>query len=343
MRRLLVPLLLALPFGVFAQSAPVASAQPPSAALETAVVHAPGPGFWKVARGDRTMWVLGTVSPLPDNMAWNSVPLRSKVAAADAVLYEPSVMVTADMGFFAKLALLPSLVGVRDLPDDGRLKDVLPPATYARWLRLKARYIGNDGSVEGWRPIFAAMKLDEAALKSRGLSQRNVVSPALAEAMKARGLKGVSATAKVVIPNPRKVLKEFKSTQFADVRCFERVLDRVESGLDTLAARADAWATGDVDGLRRLQRADASEDCMNAVMSGAFAEKYGLDRLESQARAKWLAEVDAQMARHRTVVAVLPMDEVLGADGLVAKLAARGYTVTPPDAAAGVTETAAAR
>lgn len=328
MRRLLLPLLLALPFAAIAQTAPVASA--PGAALETAIVRAPGPGFWKVTRGDHTLWVLGTVSPLPADMAWNSAPLRSKVGAADSVLHEPSIAVGADVGFFGKLALLPSLVGIRDLPEGQHLVDVLPPATYARWTRLKARYIGRDGDVEEWRPIFAAMKLHEAALKSRGLSERSVVSAALGEAMKARGLKATTPTAKVTITNPRSVLKEFKGTQLADVRCFERMLDRVENDLDTLSARADAWAAGDIAGLRRLQASDPADACQNAVMSGAFAEKYGLDRLEAQARAKWLAEVDARMARDRTIVAVLPMREVLAADGLLATLQARGYTVEAP-------------
>jgi hypothetical protein len=30
----------------------------------------PGPGLWKVAKGDHVMWVLGTQSPLPKHMQW---------------------------------------------------------------------------------------------------------------------------------------------------------------------------------------------------------------------------------------------------------------------------------
>ncbi|WP_166636786.1 TraB/GumN family protein [Cognatilysobacter terrigena] len=314
------------------QPAPV----PPAAAtaqdrlLDTAVVRAPGPGMWKVRRGDNTLWILGTVSPLPARMAWNSARMRSVVASADEVMYEPSVVVDADIGFFGKLALLPSLVGIRDLPDDAHLRDVLPPASYARWLRLKQRYIGNDGGVESWRPIFAAQKLYEEALKTRGLSTKGVVSDALGDALKARGIKGVSTAAKVKIANPKKALKEFKGTQLADVQCFDRVLDRVENDLDLLQSRADAWASGDVDTLRRLDRPEASEACENAVLSGAFAEKYGLDRLQAQATAKWLSEAEASLTKNRVTFSTLPMSELLSPTGIVSKLAARGYVVEAP-------------
>lgn len=299
--------------------------------LETAVVRAPGPGMWKVRRGENTLWILGTVSPLPAKMAWNSARMRSVVSSADEVMYEPSVVVGADIGFFGKLALLPSLVGVRDLPDDAHLRDVLPPASYARWLRLKQKYLGNDSGVESWRPIFAAQKLYEEGLKTRGLSSHGVVSEPLGEALKARGIKGVSTAAKITIANPKKALKEFKGTQLADLQCFDRVLDRVENDLDLLRARADAWAAGDVETLRRLNRPEASEACENAVLSGAFAQKYGLDRLQAQATAKWLSEAEASLGRNRVTFSTLPMSDVLSPNGVVATLAARGYVVEAPD------------
>ncbi|WP_162823690.1 TraB/GumN family protein [Lysobacter sp. TY2-98] len=309
--------------------------------LETAIVRAPGPGMWKVRRGDNTLWILGTVSPLPAKMAWNSARMRSVVASADEVMYEPSVMVDADVGFFGKLALLPSLIGVRDLPDDAHLRDVLPPASYARWLRLKQRYIGSDNGVESWRPIFAAQKLYEEAIRTRGLSSRGVVSDALGESLKARGIKGVSTAAKVTIANPKKALKEFKGAQLADVQCFERVLDRVENDLDLLQTRADAWAAGDVDTLRRLNRPEASAACENAVLSGAFAQKYGLDRLQAQATAKWLTEAEASLGRNRVTFATLPMSELLSPTGIVASLAAKGYVVEAPDVVQASTSDAA--
>lgn len=290
----------------------------------------PGPGMWKIRKGDNTLWVLGTVSPLPSRMVWNSAKARAVVREADEVIAAPSVMVDADIGFFGKLALLPSLVGVRSNPGEKQLRDVLPPPLYARWQALKQRYIGRDGSVEQWRPIFAASKLYDAAIGSVGLSSRDVVRTELADAMKARGLKPVSVSARVKVANPKKVLKEFKTAQFADIECFEKTLDRVERDLPALSARADAWARGDVQALGTLPNADLGDVCERAMLGGPFAAKYGMDTLEAQSRAKWIAEVESSLSRHRTTFAVLPMNDVLSPKGMVAALAAKGYTVEAP-------------
>ncbi|WP_187770771.1 TraB/GumN family protein [Cognatilysobacter lacus] len=306
------------------------SAEPP-AVLESTIVRAPGPGLWRVTRGENTLWVFGRVSPLPAGMVWNPARIRSIVASADAVIAEPSVMVGADMGFFAKLALLPSLIGVRDLPDNRSLREVLPPASYARWARLKAQHRGIDGSSEHWRPMFAASAMYDQALRERGLSQKNVVGAELGDALKARGLKITPASATLTIAEPRKAVREFKATQLADVRCFDRVLDQVEYGMGTLAERADAWATGDVAALRRLQPASARHECEDAVLSGSFGQKYGLDTLQAKARARWIAAAEASLSSHHVALSVLPMDEVLAADGVVAALAAKGYLVQAPD------------
>src|SRR6476619_4581292 len=64
-----------------------------SRVLDTAVVRMPGPGMWKVHKGANTLWILGTVSPLPAGMVWNSARMRSVVASAAEVIGEPSVSV----------------------------------------------------------------------------------------------------------------------------------------------------------------------------------------------------------------------------------------------------------
>lgn len=327
---------------VHAQVAPAAAAAPPGEpVLDNTVVRVPGPGMWKVRKGENTLWVLGTVSPLPAGMAWNSAKARAVLMQADAVIGLPSVVVDADIGFFGKLALLPSLVGVRENPGDKTLADVLPAPLYARWQALKQRHIGRDGSVESWRPIFAGMKLFEEAIEEHGLSTRDVVWADLADTMKARGLKPVSVSARVKVKNPKAVVKEFKTAQFADLECFEKTLDRVEHDLPALAARANAWAMGDVQALGRLRNPDLGDVCERAMLGGQFAAKHGFDTLEAQARAKWIAEAEASLARNRVTFAVLPMNDVIAANGLVAALGAKGYVVEAPGVEAQASASAA--
>ena len=95
-------------------------------------------------------------------------------------------------------------------------------------------------------------------------------------------------------------------------------------------ARADAWARGDIDALRSLRHQDLADVCERAMLGGQFASKYGIDRLEAEARAKWIAQVESSLSKHRVTFATLPLREVLSPDGLVAALAAKGYVVEAP-------------
>ena len=102
------------------------------------------------------MWILGTLSPLPKNMHWQPKEVEAAIASAQAVLDPPRVNVNANLGFFGKLTLLPSLVGVRDNPDHKTLQQVVPPDLYARWIALKTKYFGagRGRNIESWRPLF---------------------------------------------------------------------------------------------------------------------------------------------------------------------------------------------
>ena len=160
---------------VAAQSVVGSTATPPGqvADLPAVVVSGvqPGPGLWKIAKGEHVMWVLGTLSPLPRGMQWQSHEVEQVIGASQQVLQAPAVKLKADVGFFGKLFLLPSAYGARKNADGRTLQQVLPPPVYARWQVLKQKYIGDDRGIERWRPLFAAQELYKKALKANGLSR----------------------------------------------------------------------------------------------------------------------------------------------------------------------------
>src|SRR3982751_3974391 len=86
--------------------------EPPESAntaeLPTIVVSGeqPGPGLWKVSTGDHVLWILGTLTPLPKDMHWQSKEVEAAIASAQGVLDPPRVKIDADVGFFGKIALL---------------------------------------------------------------------------------------------------------------------------------------------------------------------------------------------------------------------------------------------
>ncbi|MGH8173547.1 MAG: TraB/GumN family protein, partial [Rhodanobacteraceae bacterium] len=104
-----------------AQIAPEPAPAPAGATaeLETIVVSGeqPGPGLWKVSSNDHVLWILGTLSPLPKGMAWRAKEVENTIANSQVVLDPPRIDVKTDVGFFGKLRLLPTLIGVRDNPD----------------------------------------------------------------------------------------------------------------------------------------------------------------------------------------------------------------------------------
>lgn len=311
-------------------------AAPPQAdsvsALPAVVVTGvqPGPGLWKVSRGDHVMWVLGTLSPLPRRMTWRSTEVEQALGHSQQLLTLPAVQLKARVGFFGKLFLLPAALGARRNADGLTLQQVLPAPVYARWERLKQQYIGRDHGIERWRPVFAARELHHKALKAHGLSRGGI--EAGVDAMAKRfGVIEVPVTYQVTIEHPRDAIRAFKNDAPHDTTCFIRMLDNVEHDLPAMTARANAWASGDLQTLRKLPDSAWRDACVSALANAGFAHQLGIDDVPAKLRASWLAAAQAAMRRNRETFALLPIDELLKPDGYLAALQLAGYRVEAPE------------
>ena len=302
--------------------------------LDSVVVSGvlPGPGLWKVSKGEHTMWVLGTQSPLPKKMQWRAREVEAVLAESEEVLRSGGVSVGSEgLGFFGRLALLPSLIGVRKSPDGAELKALVPPAEYAQWLELKQRYIGRDNGIESWRPLFAAMRLYQEAIDDAGLVESGAVWPVVEAAIKQRKLKVTVPMLKVEVPNPKLALREFKTERLADLDCFSKTLRHLEPDLATMRSRANAWAVGDIAALRGLPTGDQQQACVEAALNAGVVRKYGPADAVAAIRAKWLEAAEQALQRNRVTFALLPMSELLRDDGYLTGLRQRGYQVVAPD------------
>lgn len=294
--------------------------------LETVVVTGtqPGPGLWKLTRDGHVLWLLGTVAPLPRDMTWKADDVKEAIAASDAVLKAPSASIDADVGFFGRIALLPSLVKIRNNPDGEKLQEVVPADLYARWLPLKAKYLGDERKVEKWRPLFAAMELYDAALKKNRLTMSGQIKPVLETAIKARGIKPTETAVAIKVDDARGAIKEFKAQGINDIDCLRKTIDRLETDLGRMRSRANAWATGDIDTLRALPHEDVLRQCFEAVTATAFGQHRGLDDLPRRIENAWLDAADAALKDSPVSFGTLSINELLQVDGLLAKLQARG-------------------
>lgn len=291
----------------------------------------PGPGLWKVSKDGHVLWVLGTLSPLPRAMQWQSREVEQAIAGSQQVLLAPAVKLKADVGFLGKLFLLPSAYGARKNDDGETLQQVLPPPVYARWQVLKQKYLGDDRSVERWRPLFAAQELYKKALKANGLSRSGGVEASVDELAKRRGVPELPTDYPVLIEHPRAAIKAFRQAAPRDTTCFIRTLDSVEHDMPAMTARANAWATGDLQALHELPDSDRRDACVAAITGAGFAQTLGLDDVPAKQRAVWLAAARKALAANAQTFALLPMDELLKPDGYLAALQAEGYQIDAPE------------
>ncbi|HEY0231933.1 MAG TPA: TraB/GumN family protein [Dokdonella sp.] len=332
------PLLVFLAAAVIAVSAaaqaptPAASTAPTDApTLDTVLVtgEQPGPGLWKVSKDDHVLWILGTWSPLPRGMTWRSTQAQELIAQSQEVLTTPRPNI--EIGFFHRLTLLPALIGVRNNPDHAKLKDVLPADLYARWQTLKERYIGNDKGVESQRPMFAARELYSKALGKSGLTLKNDAQSLVENLAKQDKVKLTEIKVGIEVDEPRQLIRDFKNTpRDADVACLRATMDRLETDLQTMKQRANAWASGDLEGLRNLPYIDQTEACIAAVASSPGL-RGRVEAARTHVAEEWGKAAEAALARNTSTFAVAPMSELTRDNGWLSALRARGYAVEAPE------------
>ena len=308
-----------------------AQAETPDGPPATVVVEGrrPGPGVWKVSKGDHVMWVFGLYSPLPQKMEWDASRVERLVGKSQELLMPPGVSI--GVGFFRSLTLLPAMVGMEKNPDGARLQDVLPADVYARWQLQKGKFIGDDDGVERLRPFFAAEKLLDAGLKKNGLVYNIDVREQIEKRAKHDKVKVTSTTLEIELDDPRRTIKDFKQMQLADLTCFTKTLERLDDDIDAMRARANAWANGNIAEIARLDYAERDEACGNALWTSPLASKTpALQNVPERIRAGWLKAAETALANNASTFALLRMKDIVGPKNYLADLQAKGYTVESP-------------
>lgn len=291
-----------------------------------------GPGLWKVSKGGNALWILGTVAPVPKGMDWYSPEAEAVLAQAQEIIGAPGFSTTVGVGSMFKAAFaIPAILRARKNPDGKTLREVLPADLYARWSVLKPMYLGDDKSVEEWRPMFASSELYGAAIRRSGMVNGTGVGERLGKIQKQYDLKRTSTTIHSKVRNPRKLAKSFSRDQIDDVQCFRSVLDRLELDVANAAERANAWATGDIPELTRLFARGDVAPCFEALASTEAAKSLGLEDAAARSEELWLKTAETALAANPTTFGTLPVAELLQPDGLLARLRARGYEVVAPE------------
>ncbi|HEY0065379.1 MAG TPA: TraB/GumN family protein [Telluria sp.] len=290
----------------------------------------PGPGLWKVSKGEHVLWIFGTHAPLPTKMEWRAHEVESILAQSQEFLEPPSAK--TDIGVFRALTLLPLAIGIKNNPDGARLKDVLPPEVYARWLPLKEKYIGRDDELERERPLFVAQRLNRAAMQHAGLENDNRVRAAIEAIVKKNKIKVTTTRVLLPVKEPRAMLKQFKNSSMEDAACFAATLERLENDIDAMRVRANAWAVGDIEQIQKISFVDAERACNDAMTSSpALRNSPEFQSLNARMQDAWLAAVDKALDQNSSTFGTLSISRLLDPNGVLQALEARGYTVQRPE------------
>lgn len=332
-----LPLLLCM----FAAPVHAQTAAAPASASTAAVTLAPvnvtgmqpGPGLWKVSRGGHVLWVLGTLTPLPERMPWRSAQLERVLGQSQELLEVPTARLRLDTSVLGKPLLLPSAYGARRNPDDATLQQLLSPRAYASWQALRRQYGVHGWGSAHWRPIVAALELYKAALKRGGLTDSDEVARTVENLARRHGVKRTPVEYQLVVAHPRDAVETMRETRQQDIDCLQQTMDMATHGMGVLGVRADAWSVGDVAALRRTSPEASHATCVIAAMNAEFARQLRLRDLPALIDATWLDAARQALARNATTFAVLPMDRLLSPGGPLSQLKTEGYAVQPPDEA----------
>jgi uncharacterized protein YbaP (TraB family) len=315
-------LLATLPLALAAQPAAAPAAAEPIQEIVVEGQHE-GPRMWTVHKGDHTLWILGTISPLPKRMVWQPDAVREVLKHTQEVVPAwPSYGIGAN-----PLTALRVYIEWRRLqkpPDNLPLRQTLPAPLYQRVEALKARYDPKDAKLEDMRPMLAGRQLVARVFDAAGLAQHNEVQESVLRLAREQGVR--VRQDKLKIEDPVDVLKDVGKTPLdREVACLESVVTLLETDIAPLQARAQAWALGDVDTLRRLPHAADRTACISAVSNSERVRT-----LIARAQDDWLIAVEDSLRRNSGTLAVQSMDRLLGEQGALAVLRSRGYSVEGP-------------
>lgn len=282
-----------------------------------------GPGLWKVRNGDNTLYILGTLSPLPKKMEWRSREVESVLARAKQVIPARSD-VDADIGPIKAVQLYMQFRKLRSNEEKQTLEQVLPADLFARFEALRTKYAPRERSMLQRRPLIAAGELWGEAVSRSGLTSRNNVSRTVEKLAKARKVPVVLP--KIFIEDPKGILAEVgQIPRAAELTCMRSTLTRMEEDLEAARRRAEAWAVGDIEALRLRSATDQQEACWEALQ-----QSPKIAAVRQQFDDAWFKLAVESVETHDVSLAVVPITELFGGRGVLALMRERGYQVDEP-------------
>ena len=284
--------------------------------IETVIVtaKAPGPALWHVAKGNSEVWILPMVQPLPTDLKWNSDEIRVLLRGAHALLLPPG----AQVGLFEGAWFLLTGMGTLEQPDGVSLESTLPDALRKRFVVQREQIHEDADRYEKYLPAIAALMLESDYWKASDLNiyapQRTIERLASSE--------GVSSHAVALYPAMDVIHDVPKMSAGAHLACLEFALNDIDIESAHAVAAAQAWAVGDLAGMK----ANYSETKLDACL----AQNNAYAVLRERAIGDMTKAIASALERPGKSFALVPMGTFLRKGGVLERLNAAGLTISGP-------------
>jgi hypothetical protein len=160
---------------------------------------------------------------------------------------------------------------------------------------------------------------------------KDVVTPVVKKAARRNKVEMVEPELDLRIESPGSALREFRKSPLNDIDCFAKTMSRLETDIEAMKLRGNAWAMGDIQAIQSLPYTDQLQACSDAILKASVVEDRGLDDLRPRIFALWMGAAESALERNTISFAILPMRLLLADDGLLSQLRERGYAIEPPE------------
>ena len=274
---------------------------------------APVPLLWKVSDADNDVYLLGSFHLLKPSDYPLSADVDAALADAEHVMFElsPEEMTSPTLGMQMAQAAVRT--------DGTMLSASLPPevgAKLAAWLEANRDVLAAQGlqpqMLELFEPWFVGLMVSVTEMTKRGLDPELGLDRHVADAAVAGG----KTTGGLELGKEQISLFDGMDLQ-EQVQMLGDALSGDDGGaqLDRLH---DAWRAGDADALWNGMALDMRREFP------ALYQRINVDRNDA-----WVPKIEARLKEHASddTLVVVGALHLLGEDGVVEKLRARGYRV----------------
>jgi uncharacterized protein YbaP (TraB family) len=258
---------------------------------------------WKATGKGGTIYLMGSIHVMSESF----YPLNPALEAAfkDSDLLVEEVDLNEMLDPMAQMSILTRGM----LPSSQSLDKVLSPATLAL-VQKAVGDLGTAGPLMRFKPWMLAITLQGMELMKSGFDpalglDQHFFDQAREKGTAVQGLETV----------------EFQISRFDTMtmeqqdRMLAETLKELATETATVGKLGDAWKTGDVPAIERIALADLKSD---PVM---------YQRLLVERNQNWMPKIEALFTRRGRALVVVGAAHLVGPDGLLAMLKAKGYTV----------------